>query len=72
MSARLNTSTRIIGFLEGKAEDNKVESLYRDFVILVGAGSGCDTILNLEFFPPKFELIYYFKEIFYISRPAET
>ena len=45
---------------------SKVELLYRDFVILVGSGSGVDTILNLEFFPPKFELIYYLKDIFYI------
>ena len=44
----------------------KVELLHRDFVILVGTGSGCDTILNLEFFPPKFELIYYCKHIVYI------
>ena len=46
----------------------KVELSYQDFVILVGLGSSCDTILNLEFFPPKFELIYCLKDIFYTRK----
>ena len=34
---------------------SKVELSYQDFVILVGPGSGCDTILN---FPLKCLLLY--------------
>ena len=40
---------------EEDADDFKVELSYRDLVILVGPGSGCDTILN---FPLKCFLLY--------------